>query len=483
MSVVWYWAEGGRREGPMPWAALRDAARAGAFTPEAWIWTQGYGAEWRKASTLAENLFPKPEGDGAPGAPAAPGTGAAGSESPAPAASSDAAPDAPAGGVAERSPFLPRLGETGRPRKVVATRSLVIGLANMRVVLFRPFSFVRYLLFALPVLMAWVGLSSGTPALPVGPLPESQAARVKSLGLEGVTAPFSEFFEKRIGSAASPKGIQAAMADPEGFVTDMAAAAQRSSAALAGWFRRPGGLALAVAGFLVLLLLCAVSSWFLARAWALMLERVYRRDEPSGLAWIASARPAAALFRGLFAIRAAFLAAETALLAHAVVFFASLPGGAARGNHVAGYLLAFTAVDLAGALVAGIVRDFALPLMSLRGMAFRPAMAAALRSLGWWFPRYLALSVPVMAAAQAFSQLVVLTVFGIVGAGSAFFAPAFSLAATPWFLMRRLWTLDICFDLAPGLREAMPPRGDAAARGADFRDADSGGGPDGGNAV
>lgn len=483
MSVVWYWAEGGRREGPMPWAALRDAARAGAFTPEAWIWTQGYGAEWRKASTLAENLFPKPSGDGAPGAPAA-GTGEAGSETASSSASS-AAQDAPAGGVAERSPFLPRTGETGRPRRVVATRSLLIALANMRVVLFRPFSFVRYLLFALPVLMAWVGLSSGTPALPVGPLPESQAARVKSLGLEDVTAPFAEFFAKRIGSAASPKGIQAAMADPEGFVADMASAVQRSSAALARWFRRPGGLALAAVGFLVLLLLCAVSSWFLARGWTLMLERVYRRDEPSGLAWIASARPAAALFRGLFAIRAAFLAAETALFAHAVVFFASLPAGAARGNHVAAYLLAVSAVDLVGALAAGIVRDFALPLMSLRGMAFRPALVAALRSLDWWFLRYLALSVPVMAAARAFSQLVVLTIFGIVGAGSAFFAPAFSLAATPWFLMRRLWTLDICFDLDPGLREAMPPRGDAAARGAGVRDADSGGGPatGGGNAV
>ena len=108
MSVVWYWAEGGRREGPMPWAALRDAARAGAFTPEAWIWTQGYGAEWRKASTLAENLFPKPEGAGAPGAPAA-GADEAGAGASSPGAS--AAPDVPDASVAERSPFLPRLGE------------------------------------------------------------------------------------------------------------------------------------------------------------------------------------------------------------------------------------------------------------------------------------------------------------------------------------------------------------------------------------
>ena len=65
MSVVWYWAEGGRREGPLDWAGLRAAAREGKFTPEAWIWTQGYGKEWRKASSIAENLFPKKEEDAA----------------------------------------------------------------------------------------------------------------------------------------------------------------------------------------------------------------------------------------------------------------------------------------------------------------------------------------------------------------------------------------------------------------------------------
>ena len=480
MSVVWYWAEGGRREGPMPWAALRDAARAGAFTPEAWIWTQGYGAEWRKASTLAENLFPKPEGAGAPGAPAA-GADEAGAGASSPGAS--AAPDVPDASVAERSPFLPRLGETGRPRKVVATRSLVIGLANMRVVLFRPFSFVRYLLFALPVLMAWIGFSTGTPAMPVGPAPEAQAARIRSWGLDGATAPVSEFFAKHAGSVATPFAV----ADPESFVADLASAAQRSSSALAAWIRRPGGVALAAVGFLALLALCAVSSWFLARAWALMLERVYRRDEPSGLAWIVSARPAAAVFRGLFAIRAAFLAAETAVFAYAVHFFAALPAGSAQGRHAAAFVLAVAAIELAEALAAGIVRDFALPLVSLRGMAFRPALAAALRSLGWWFLRYLALSVPVMAAAQAFSAIVVLAIFGIVGAGggSTLFSLAFSLAATPWFLVRRLWTLDICFDLDPGLREAMPPRPPSPARGADFRDADSGdrAGTGGGDAV
>ena len=469
MSVVWYWAEGGRREGPLDWAGLRAAAREGKFTPEAWIWTQGYGKEWRKASSIAENLFPKKEEDAAapaPGAAALPG-GAAG-----PAAAARNRP------LAERSPFMPRAGETDKPRKVVATRSLLIALANMRVVLFRPFSFLRYFLFSLPVLMAWVGLSTGGPALPLGPVPESQAARLRSLGLDAVAAPFAEFFETRAGDVAAPFAV----ADPESFVSDLATAMQRSSTALVAWLERPGGVALSVAGLLAVFALCAVSSWFFARAWTLLLERVYRRDEPSSFAWMASARPAATLFKGLFALRAVFLAAETATFALAVRFFASLPEGAATGRHAAAFVLAVAAIELAGSVASGIVRDFALPLVSLRGMAFRPALSAALRSLGWWFLRYLAISAPFMAAAQALSALLVLAVFGIVGVGggSALFSLAFSLAAAPWFLVHRLWSLDICFDLDPSLRTevpALPP----LPRGPDFPDGASGhaAGPDG----
>ena len=58
--VVWYYAKGGERRGPMPWSEFRDAARAGAFGPDDLVWTPGYGAEWRKASTL-ETLFPPPK--------------------------------------------------------------------------------------------------------------------------------------------------------------------------------------------------------------------------------------------------------------------------------------------------------------------------------------------------------------------------------------------------------------------------------------
>ena len=469
MSVVWYWAEGGRREGPLDWAALREAAREGTFTPEAWIWTPGYGKAWRKASTIAENLFPKKEEPAAAQAPDAAtpafgGDAAAAGRRPLP--------------LAERSPFTPRVGETGSPRKVVATRSLLIALANMRVVLFRPFSFVRYLLFSIPVLMAWVGFSTGGPAFPLAPVPEAQSARLRSLGLDAVAAPFAEFFEKRSGDLAAPF----AMANPESFAPDLATAMQRSSSALVAWFGRPGGLALSIAGLLAVFAFCAVSSWFFARAWALLFERVYRRDESASSAWLASARPAATLFRGLFALRAAFLVVEVMVFACAVHFFASLPEGTATGRHAMTCVLAIAAIEMAGSVASGIVRDFALPLVSLRGMAFRPALSAALRSLGWWFLRYLAISAPFMAAAQALSALLVLAVFGIVGVGggSALFSLAFSLAAAPWFLVHRLWSLDICFDLDPSLRTevpALPP----LPRGPDFPDGASGhaAGPDG----
>ena len=67
--VVWYYAKGGERRGPMPWSEFRDAARAGAFGPDDLVWTPGYGAEWRRASTL-DALFPPPapaEGEAPPG--------------------------------------------------------------------------------------------------------------------------------------------------------------------------------------------------------------------------------------------------------------------------------------------------------------------------------------------------------------------------------------------------------------------------------
>ena len=66
--VAWYYARGGERRGPMPWDELRAAARAGAFGPDDLVWTPGYGAAWRKASTL-DALFPppKPAEDAPPG--------------------------------------------------------------------------------------------------------------------------------------------------------------------------------------------------------------------------------------------------------------------------------------------------------------------------------------------------------------------------------------------------------------------------------
>ena len=46
--VVWYYAKGGERRGPMPWSEFRDAARAGAFGPDDLVWTPGYGSDERR---------------------------------------------------------------------------------------------------------------------------------------------------------------------------------------------------------------------------------------------------------------------------------------------------------------------------------------------------------------------------------------------------------------------------------------------------
>lgn len=442
----------------MEWARLRDSARAGEFSPDAWIWTPGYGSEWRRASTLGESLFPKKpaeaaaDGGGQGGASAAP---AAPAPEEAPEAGADPAGADPA--PRERSPFDSSAGDE-KPAPPVVGRSFAVAVANMRVILFKPaFSFARFAAFALPAMMLWIGFSTGGAALPgTGPGTEAQSARLARLGLDSVAAPLSGFLEKHASDMSSPLGV----ADPEGVMRDMAEAFRASSAALVDWAGASGHAALAAAAAVAGLAFCALSAWFLSRGWALLLRRVYRRDEPVGISWVAAAVPAAALFRGTVAVRAAFAAAEAAVALRAVRFFAALPEGGARARHAAAFVFAVCAVQLFGAVATGFVRDFVAPRVALRRVPFFRALREAAGAAGWWFPRYLLMMVPMSVAAQSAAALFVLSLFGVFGnpaSLSPMFSVAFSFCVVPWHLVRCLWSLDIAFSVDPALRSATPP--------------------------
>ena len=441
----------------MEWARLRDSARAGGFSPDAWVWTPGYGAEWRRASSLGESLFPKKPaeagekggGDASAAAPAAPVRDEA----------AEAAPDpaVPLEPPRERSPFASP-SDDEKPSPPVVGRSFAVAVANMRVVLSKPaFSFARYAAFALPAMMLWIGFSTGGAALPgTGPGSEAQNARLARLGLDAVSAPLAGFLEKHASDIASPLGVS----DPQGVMRDMAEAFRAASAALAGWAGAPGHAAIAAAAAVAGLAFCALSAWFLSRGWSLLLRRVYRRDEPVGLSWGAASVPAAALFRGTFAVRAAFAAAEAAVAVGAVRFFAALPEGGARARHAAAFVFALFAVQLLGAVATGFVRDFVVPLVALRRLPFFRALRQAAGAASWWFPRYLLMMVPMSAAAQGAAALLVLSLFGVFGNAAALasmFPVAFSFCIVPWQLVRCLWSLDIAFSLDPALRSATPP--------------------------
>lgn len=466
MSVVWYWAEGGRREGPMEWARLRDSARAGDFSPEALVWTQGYGDKWRKASTLGEHLFPAKKGEkdaSAAGAGDSAEESGAAESAPGPAQPREESPEAhapPAPSVRivvrERSPFdSPDPAEVPAKTAVSAVRSLAVAAANTAVVLFKPFSALRLVAFALPVLMTWIGSSTGN-FLPLGGSPsDAQSARLARLGLAKVAEPLSGFFEKHGSDVFSPFSA----VEPERVMADLAEAVRASSAALSEWFREPGRAVVAAVVALAALAMCALAAWFLSRGWAILLERVYRRDEPSSLSWAAASPAASALFRGVFAVRAATLAAECAAAAVWVRFFSGLPAGGAGIRHAAALALSMAAIETLGAVAAGFVRDFVAPRVMLRRAGFGPALGEALRGCGWWFLRYLALVVPLSLAAQGAAALFVVSAFGVVGGGSALaplFSVAYSFVVMPWHLLRCLWSLDIVFASSPELRSAVP---------------------------
>lgn len=462
--VAWYYAKDGERRGPMPWDELRAAARAGAFGPGDLVWTPGYGAEWRKASAL-ETLFPPPKP--APDAPPGPG------ERDAPAAGGAAAPAAgdplPAGPsvrvvLRDRSPFEPETPDHRAPDpRPSCLFSLRTALANTRVVLLRPFSLGRWLAFSVAVLLMLLGAQSEWSLVPAAS--PTLRATAESAGL-GAVLESRLFTLPERWSGAFRRGL--VQADYAPLADDLGESLRDASARAVAWARGARArdrLAVFGGAALLLLVFCAMRAWFLARSWTLFVERVYRRDEPMLLSWLDARVPSRAIFRGVLAWRLALLALHAAAFGWAIVSLSRLPEGGAGADALASAALLVAAPLLADALAMGFLRDFAVPRVVLLRRTFGAAVREALAALGAWYLRYLLLLGALALAVWLVLGQALALVLGAALAGlPSLMLVAFAALATPWQLLRCLWSLDLFFRLCPQARALVPPRAFAAPR-------------------
>lgn len=477
MSVVWYTYADGIRLGPMSWDELRAAARDGSLKPDHWVWTAGYGAEWRRAATL-ETLFPPAKSAEESPPPPPPGPGERAGETAAPpgadgrsSARADARPGPPDAAAdalrfrlrAERSPFEPPPGspdaDARRPLHCLA--ALGTAWYNMRLVLFVPFSFRRWLLFSVAAFLVLIGAQSELFVAPAAIGATDGAGRPAAAAAAGRNAQESKLaaFAARWqdGSAAAE-----AADDPAAIQAEFAEALRADCTAVRDWARRRlagGWPALLFTG--LVLIYAALRAWFLSRAWTLLVHHVYRRDEPAFLAWTDSAGPSRAVFRAVFALRVLFVALYAFVAATAVSFFAEFPAGAplpplslplASG--------AFTLLLLADAAAMAILRDCVVPRAMLLRTTVRGALAALRRDAGWWLLRYFgALVVVSLLFGLAVAALTGLVAAVVSVLGLSWLA-TFLLAALvmPLQLWRTLWSLDLLFRQHPELRAAVPPR-------------------------
>lgn len=472
MSVAWYTFADGVRLGPMSWDELRAAARGGSLKPDHWVWTAGYGSGWRKASSL-ETLFPPPDAEkkAGPVPPPPPGPAERGDAEADPGAGESAgeplrprefAEKLRAGLRAERSPFEPPPGspDAAVRRPVHALGALGTAWANMRVVLFAPFSLRRWLLFSVAAFLVLVGAQSELVVAPAalgaatGALPSATAA-------EPGKAPASRLAALALRWQDGSAAVEAAE-DPDALWREFGGALRDDSRAVRNWARRAFARRWSVPFFAALLLAyAALRAWFLSRAWALLLDHVYRRDDPAFVAWADSARPARSLFRAAFALRALFVALAAAGVCGAVSFFASLPAGEPvpqRAVSLAG--AGFSLLLLLDAAAMALLRDCVAPRALLLRVPVRGALAALRREAGWWLLRYFgALLVFSVLHGLALSALTGLVDAIVSGLGLPMLA-TFVLAALlmPLQLWRALWSLDLLFRLRPDLRSALPPR-------------------------
>lgn len=433
MNVVWYYSVKGVRTGPVEWSVLRDAIREGKVGPDDYVWTPGYGSEWRKASTFS-HLFPNPEGE------------AKSTEEPRakePPTEEIPAPREPG----ERSPFAPREPDGRKPERVRVYAAYSQAFRNLCTVLFAPFSFLRYIAFALATFLCVLGSQSELRTL----VASSQGANNRPwerLELGDVyESPLFGFANRWTDGRGALRPDAAAK--QEEMLADLGNSLRDFSRRMIAWSNGKAGSHAGILCFIGILLaiLAALCAWFSARGRLLLIAQLYRRDAPVFFTWVRIRRTSGLYFRALFFIRLAFAVVYASYALHYVVRFASIPDAeAVAPGLLAEFVFIGSAISLFELILGGFIRDFVTPHLLLGKPSFRVAFGTAVRDLGFWFVRYLLLL-------WLFSGIVAVLLVPLLTLSPLLF----SLAAAPFFLWRSLWALGIVFRRHPDLRYSVPP--------------------------
>lgn len=449
MNVPWYYAVNGERKGPLSWNQILTAVQEGRLSPEHYIWSPAFGTAWRKAGTLT-GLFPPPEGppptmppnDAEPGPPPLEKELEAMIEA-----------DTPVSPFAETPSTDETAPGAGPLEGVQCLKSLSRAWTHATRMLFTAFAFRRWFFLSLCVMLTQLNPPNPIAGLLSGNTDERTARHIDRLGLQTVAESGIFNWSLPVDPAGRPElGGEGASDWPArlgGAMRDTAVATQ-------AWMTHRGHRMHVITLLGVIVLVYAIGIWFTSRGHAMLLSRLYRPDALIFSTWIEADRAAKVLFKGMMIIRLVSILIFTLALHHAISALAALPADVAVPNaHVFSMLRTFTLIIVADQIIMGFVRDFVTPHLVLGTPRFSNAFTLALSQTGLWYIRYLLLLF------AAYSLLVMLLSLSLPIFGMAlmmvFLSPLVGAMLTlPLHLLRRLWTLDIVFQLNPGLRSAVP---------------------------
>ncbi len=501
MNVLWYYSVRGNVSPGLSWAQLREAARKGEFSRDDYVWTPGYGKEWRKAADI-EQLFPVPNplsGEKAStpvdealnelekereaaaetfsdyleeyekSHPRTPPLGTSAGEQSArkpedahPAAQPEAdgarhaafrkpvgagIPAALRRQLLLPSPFADAGKRRSEPEPPRVFASLSRAWANTLTLLFRNFSIGRWLIYAGAVFFILLGQSP--LFLPVLSTTES-AAYIRKFQLETIAE--SQLFTEIRTIAQNPSALmEQVQNNPQSILQKALPLLQDFGARCYEWF---AGMNLTRAGLLLglalaLLVAAYLASWFLSRGWTLLLMRIYRQSEPLPVSYMLSQPAAAVLQRGLFWLYLLFQMIRAALFGLAVWYLGTLPEGATLSlTAFQTWIVVVQTFELIRLFLFAWVRDFATPRLMLLGLGFREALRKSLRHLGFWFVGYTIL--------LFFLFTMVMQIIHLLPRAIVEWPLLLALFLPPLYLLRTLFALDIIFRQQPELQFRTP---------------------------
>ena len=497
MNVTWYYAVDGERTGPVSWDAVRRAVEEKIIGPDDFVWSPAFGTEWRKASTL-EGLFPPekkkeevalegafgnaesgefPESDGA-------------SESPRPVPKSiaelmeDMPPE-----LAERlksriprSPFTPPQatadGSPPPPEPIVCLKSLFRGWQNTVTILFSRFSFRRWFIMAICVMLTMVSMpnpvtwltSLAASGKPTRQTSEMGLDEVMTSGVFGIVAKLQSMpDEERAGltNEENKEMFVTAMRDTAIGIRDWAAGssavyvdAMEVDHAAKQAQAKSERTKLIFMAILLYVLMVSINTWFAARGHSMLLIRVYAPDSFAISSWIGAQRPSMQLFRGMLILKLASAAIFCMVFVNAVSTLAAISAGSPELYLAATrHSFALMAIPLIDRMLGGYIADFVTPHVVLEGKSFLSAFASAFSYIGFWifryvfllFLAYLLFGTTIFFIGMLFGMSTLMAMLLVVS--MPFLAAMLML---PLHLLRRLWTLDMVFRKRPDLRVAVP---------------------------